>query len=73
MRKREIAEDNDELKHYIQCYDHMFEQAHSRLSNLRQKYEESNQYLPPKPYPLLKEMIKTVTRDEKLMPDGLDD
>lgn len=73
MHKVEIAAENEELKHYVQCYDHMFERAHRRLSNLRQEYEESKQYLPPKRYPLLKEMVKTVIRDKKLMPDGFDD
>lgn len=73
MHKAEIAAENEELKHYVQCYDHMFERAHRRLSNLRQEYEESKQYLPPKRYPLLKEMVKTVIRDKKLMPDGFDD
>lgn len=73
MHKAEIAAENEELKHYVQCYDHMFERAHRRLSTLRQEYEESKQYLPPKRYPLLKEMVKTVIRDKKLMPDGFDD
>lgn len=72
-RNAEIAAENEELKHYVQCYDHMFERAHRRLSNLRQEYEESKQYLPPKRYPLVKEMVKTVIRDKKLMPDGFDD
>lgn len=73
MHKAEIADENDELKHYIQCYDHMFERARRRLSNLRKEYEESKQYLLPKRYPLLKEMVKTVITDKKLMPDRPDD
>lgn len=73
MHKAEIDDENDELKHYIECYDHMFVRARRQLSNLRQEYEESKQYLPPKRYPLLKEMVKTVVGDKKLMPDGFDD
>lgn len=73
MHKAEIATENEELKHYVQCYDHMFERAQKRLINLRQQYEESKQHLPPKRYPLLKEMVKTVIRDKKLMPDGFND
>lgn len=73
MHKADIATENEELKHYVQCYDHMFERAQKRLINLRQQYEESKQHLPPKRYPLLKEMVKTVIRDKKLMPDGFND
>lgn len=73
MHKAEIATENEELQHYVQCYDHMFERAQKRLINLRQQYEESKQHLPPKRYPLLKEMVKTVIRDKKLMPDGFND
>lgn len=72
MHKAEISDENDELKHYLQCYDHMFVRAHRILSNLRQQYQESKQNLPQKRYLLLKEMVKTVIGDQKLMPDGFD-
>lgn len=73
MHKADIADENDELKQYIQCYDRMFERAHRRLNNLRQEYEKSKQYLPHKRYPLLKEMVKTVIEDKKLVPEKSDD
>lgn len=69
MHKSEIAEENDELKHHIQCYDSKFLRAHNRLNKLRQEYSASKQYLPPKRYRLLKEMIETVVEDSKLKPD----
>nr|XP_034317525.1 uncharacterized protein LOC105341738 [Crassostrea gigas] len=73
MHKAEIADQNEELKHYIQCYDHMFERAHKRLSNLRHEYEKSKQQRPHNRYPRLKEMVKAVIEDKKLMPDGFDE
>lgn len=69
MHKSEIAEENDELKHHIQCYDSKFLRAHNRLNKLQQEYSASKQYLPPKRYRLLKEMIETVVEDSKLKPD----
>ena len=69
MHKAEIADENDELKHHIQCYDSKFLRAHNRLSKLQQEYAASKQYLPPKRYRLLKEMIETVVEDSKLKPD----
>lgn len=69
MHKAEIAIENEELKHHIQCYDSKFLRAHNRLSKLKQEYAESKQYLPPKRYRLLKEMIETVVEDSKLKPD----
>ncbi|XP_062589480.1 uncharacterized protein LOC134251137 isoform X1 [Saccostrea cucullata] len=69
MHKAEIADENEELKHHIQCYDSKFLRAHNRLTKLRQEYVESKQYLPPKRYRLLKEMIETVVEDSKLRPD----
>eukprot|EP00105_Crassostrea_gigas_P025919 XP_011446673.1 PREDICTED: uncharacterized protein LOC105341708 [Crassostrea gigas] len=73
MHKAEIADENEELKHYIQCYDHMFVRAHGRLSNLRQQYEESKQHRPHNRYPLLKEMVKAVIKDIRLLPGGFDE
>lgn len=73
MHKAEIADENEELKHYIQCYDHMFVRAHGRLSNLRQQYEESKQHRPHNRYPLLKEMVKAVIKDKRLLPGGFDE
>lgn len=73
MHKAEIADQNEELKHYTQCYDHMFERAHKRLSNLRHEYEKSKQQRPHNRYPRLKEMVKAVIEDKKLMPDGFDE
>nr|XP_022313630.1 uncharacterized protein LOC111118439 isoform X3 [Crassostrea virginica] len=69
MHKAEIADENEELKHHIQCYDSKFLRAHNRLSKLQQEYAASKQYLPPKRYRLLKEMIETVVEDSKLKPD----
>lgn len=73
MHKAEIADQNEELRHYIQCYDHMFERAHKRLSNLRQEYEKSKQQRSHNRYPRLKEMVKAVIEDKKLMPDGFNE
>lgn len=51
----------------------IFLQAHKRLSNLRQEYEKSKQQRSYNRYPHLKEMVKAVIEDKKLMPDGFDE
>lgn len=66
MHKKEIEEDNRYKEHMISVYENKFLRAHNRLNKLKQEYIASKEDLPPMRYQKLKEMIKTVTKDEKL-------
>ncbi|XP_052070856.1 uncharacterized protein LOC127709391 [Mytilus californianus] len=69
MHKKEIEEDNRSKEHMISVYENKFLRAHNRLTKLKQEFIASKEDLPPLRYKKLKEMIKTVTKDEKLKPE----
>ncbi|VDI35328.1 Hypothetical predicted protein [Mytilus galloprovincialis] len=69
MHKKEIEDDNKNKEHMISVYENKFLRAHNRLTKLKQEFIASKEDLLPVRYNKLKEMIKTVTKDEKLKPE----
>lgn len=69
MTKREVSSDNKEKKQHIIKYDTKFLRLHNRLEKLKREYQDSKEHSFVQRYNLMKEMIKTVIKDDSLKPD----
>ncbi|WAQ95718.1 hypothetical protein MAR_028408 [Mya arenaria] len=70
LRKAEIVKDIKEKKKRKEKIDLMLPQLKQRLNELKRHYEESKQHLPMNRYGVMKEIIKTLIRDETLRIDS---
>ncbi|KAJ8319409.1 hypothetical protein KUTeg_004500 [Tegillarca granosa] len=69
MSKKEVSSDNKEKKQHIVKYDTKFLRLHNRLEKLKRDYQDSKEHSFVQRYNLMKDMIKTVIKDDCLKPD----